>query len=376
MSQRELESEFNNASGKNPTEAERLAKLEIERIRRASFSEIPLDSEFNNASSEKTTAAARSLARLSEEDRAKRLADEESERIRRASFPENPADTTTVGTDIGNFFRVLFAFFSGLWNRDFYEFDLLSKVYFPPTPEEPKNVTDRNVNRMRNLRDSMLADPNKKPTAEELASLTAGLSEQELRSLPRKMLRDLIGGAESPRGYNIAQGNRVVNFTSMTVREAMQWQAANQGKGETQAIGRYQIMPKTLAGLVKKYDIDLNAKFDENMQDRLANHLMDQRGYKDYMSGRKPLTDFMLDLSKEWAGLPKDKTGKIYHQDVGSNQRTVSVDLTVTTLENMRKVGDEIATRNSPVIADSGVPAPVALPGPGYTPALPTKPAG
>ncbi|HQX26882.1 MAG TPA: peptidoglycan DD-metalloendopeptidase family protein [Alphaproteobacteria bacterium] len=47
---------------------------------------------------------------------------------------------TSIGTDIGNFFKVLFAFFKGIWTQDFADFDLLSSVYFPPQPKSEVEV--------------------------------------------------------------------------------------------------------------------------------------------------------------------------------------------------------------------------------------------
>ncbi|MCE7886916.1 MAG: hypothetical protein DYH13_05350 [Alphaproteobacteria bacterium PRO2] len=47
---------------------------------------------------------------------------------------------TTIGQDIGNFFKVLFAFFKGIWTQDFADFDLLSSVYFPPQPKSEVEV--------------------------------------------------------------------------------------------------------------------------------------------------------------------------------------------------------------------------------------------
>ncbi|MGB4106579.1 MAG: peptidoglycan DD-metalloendopeptidase family protein [Alphaproteobacteria bacterium] len=44
----------------------------------------------------------------------------------------------TITQDIGNFFRVLFAFIGGLWKQDMTDFELLSSVYFPPQPESEK----------------------------------------------------------------------------------------------------------------------------------------------------------------------------------------------------------------------------------------------
>lgn len=266
----------------------------------------------------------------------------------------NLGDTpTTVGQDIGNFFKVLLSFFVGLWNRDFADFEILSAVYFPDMDEEmtPEQRDFRNrIDRMNAMRDEVLADPNRRFSAAELASLTEGLDDRQLRSLPRKMMLDLIASAESP-GYNVAQGGRHVNFTSMTVGEVMQWQRDNRGVSESTAVGRYQIVSGTLRGLVQKYNIDVNAKFDEAMQDRLANHLLDQRGFNEYMAGRKSLSSFMLSLSQEWAGLPKDGGGMSFHHGVGSNRATITSDKVQDTLLQVKAVGEELTTKGLTIAA-------------------------
>ncbi len=91
---------------------------------------------------------------------------------------------TTVGADIGNFFRVLLAFLSGMWNGDLADFHLLSDVYFPDMPEEgtsPKPKTEqqqhlqRGVDEMRRVE----RDPNhpqrEMPIAEVARHYTQGL---------------------------------------------------------------------------------------------------------------------------------------------------------------------------------------------------------
>ena len=60
----------------------------------------------------------RALNRMNEEERKKYLDKLERDQLDRLAKKEgiySDADTTTVGQDIGNFFKVLFAFFSGMW---------------------------------------------------------------------------------------------------------------------------------------------------------------------------------------------------------------------------------------------------------------------
>ena len=62
-------------------------------------------------------------------------------------------------------------------------------------------------------------------------------------------------------------------LTQMTVGEVV----ALGNSGAIHAAGRYQIINKTLKGLVKNYNIDPNALYDEEMQDQLALKLAYQR---------------------------------------------------------------------------------------------------
>ena len=273
--------------------------------------------------------------------------------------PQKPHDLddlltsqTTVTQDIGNFFHVLFAFFAGLFNGDMSRFETLSSVYFPAGKDDG-SVTYRNVGRMRSMRDELLENPGRKFTAEELAKLTEGLDNQQLRARPRKMILDMISGAESSGNYNVAQGNRSVHFTNMTVREVMQWQKLHKGESESTAVGRYQNIGPTLAGLVTKYNIPLDAKFDEAMQDRLGNHLLDEAGFREYMGGEKSMGQFAYSLSRTWAGLPQNSTGVSFYQGVGSNRATTGFKNVATTLERARQVGDEITRRNGQRVAST-----------------------
>lgn len=62
-------------------------------------------------------------------------------------------------------------------------------------------------------------------------------------------------------------------LTQMTVGEVMAWQRSL-GKVTSTASGGYQIIQRTLRGLVNKYGIDRNALFDRQMQDHLADLLL------------------------------------------------------------------------------------------------------
>jgi len=114
----------------------------------------------------------------------------------------------------------------------------------------------------------------------------------------------LIGAAEGTdkgRGYNetLAYGALTggpVDLVNMTLREvrALQEQmlANPANKWNSSAVGRYQIVGKTLEGLIKKLDLSLDQKFTPELQDRLARELVKGR------QGQGP-----DGLRAEWEGL-------------------------------------------------------------------------
>lgn len=145
-------------------------------------------------------------------------------------------------------------------------------------------------------------------------------------------LLNLIAEGESNDNYNAYfsnPNNQEVDFTSMTVAEVMTWQKEFVSQGNpSSAVGRYQIINKTLSGLVNQLEVDTNEKFDKKMQDRLAIALLERRGAKDYVNDRISREEFAANLAKEWAALPKvlgDKPHESYYASDGLNQSRVAV---------------------------------------------------
>ena len=148
-----------------------------------------------------------------------------------------------------------------------------------------------------------------------------------------KPLLDLIAQAESKGNYNAYFGdasNAEVKFTEMTIAEVLDWQKTFVAQGNaSSAVGRYQIINTTLAGLVRELDLQGSELFDEAMQDRLALVLLERRGLVAYINGRIDAKQFAAELAKEWAGLPRilgDTPEKSYYAGDGLNAALVGVD--------------------------------------------------
>lgn len=147
-----------------------------------------------------------------------------------------------------------------------------------------------------------------------------------------KPLLNLIAEVESNDNYNAYFGNpnnQEVDFTSMSVAEVMTWQKEFVRQGSpSSAVGRYQIINKTLLGLVDQLGVDTSDKFDKTMQDRLAIALLERRGAKDFVNDRISREEFAANLAKEWAALPKvlgDNPHESYYASDGLNQSRVAV---------------------------------------------------
>lgn len=153
-------------------------------------------------------------------------------------------------------------------------------------------------------------------------------------------LLDLIASVESKNNYNAYfgnAGNKKIKFTEMTIGEVMQWQKefVKQGNASS-AVGRYQIIDTTLAGLVKELSIDTQQLFDKSMQDKLAATLLTRRGVEAYVNKELTKHEFAANLAKEWAALPqtigKNPQASYYAAD-GLNRALVSVERVLKAIE-------------------------------------------
>jgi len=130
----------------------------------------------------------------------------------------------------------------------------------------------------------------------------------------RGNLQQILGKAESPDYITLAGGRKVRELKNMTVAEIGK-QFGNK------AAGRYQIQRNTAMSVLKEAGLDpAKYRFDEAGQERLYDLLLNRRGYKEYRAGKISKEEFATRLSMEWAGLPKDISGKSYYEGVGSNK--------------------------------------------------------
>ncbi|MDO6730942.1 hypothetical protein Q4577_12995 [Marinovum sp. 2_MG-2023] len=135
-------------------------------------------------------------------------------------------------------------------------------------------------------------------------------------------LRDLIAHAEAgSAGYDAVQhGARRLppkRPTDMTVGEIFAWIKAT--PGQPHAIGRYQFIPKTLRGLLRRSGVGPQQRFSPALQDHLANLLLEDAGFAKFKAGRISDVKFMYNLAGIWAGLPLPSGRSRYHGYAGNS---------------------------------------------------------
>ncbi|EGV28152.1 TraG domain-containing protein [Thiorhodococcus drewsii AZ1] len=153
-------------------------------------------------------------------------------------------------------------------------------------------------------------------------------------------LLDLIAVPESHGNYNAWYRNvdqDQVDLSTLTLNEVrmLQQQLLEAGNGGS-AIGRYQFIPSTLEDLTERLGFSGSERFTPELQDRLALILARDAGVNDWMGGALTSDSFAYNLSKIWAGLPKDASNQSYHQEVGDNAARIDYSTVVDRLAAIR----------------------------------------
>ena len=150
---------------------------------------------------------------------------------------------------------------------------------------------------------------------------------------------NLIAGPESGGYYDIMQGGkRIPEILNMSLADLLRYQRSGGAGGETAAAGRYQFMPNTLKETALSMGLDFNSTvFSPKTQDELAIYKLRQRGLDKWLSGSLSDTDFLDQLSQEWASLPSpSKRGNSWYQGLGSNRALVSLNAMYSALDDIK----------------------------------------
>jgi muramidase (phage lysozyme) len=134
-------------------------------------------------------------------------------------------------------------------------------------------------------------------------------------------LLNYIGQKEARGQYDMLVGGKTKSdLTSMSVADVMKFQGTMIKNGhETTAVGKYQMLYDTLAGLVRNGVLKPGDMFNSGTQDRAAIALLKEKGMDAYVSGKMSKEQFADRVAKVWASMPM-ASGKGAYDGVGSNK--------------------------------------------------------
>ena len=159
---------------------------------------------------------------------------------------------------------------------------------------------------------------------------------------------DLIARHESGGNYNARFGNAISQnpmFTGMTVSQVLDWQR-QRGAGGFTAVGRYQIIKKTMQGLIESMKLTGNERFDEAMQDKMALQLLNGRKLGSFLAGKLGVVGFGLAIAQEWASLPVLERTRGAHRMVDAGETYYAgdrVNKAGATVNEVRRVLEALA---------------------------------
>lgn len=184
-------------------------------------------------------------------------------------------------------------------------------------------------------------------------------------------LLELIASKESGGDYNIVYGGKHINATEMSIDNVIAWQknsTQNEGAASS-AVGKYQIIRKTLTGLKEELGLSGDELLDEAMQDRMAIALLERRGYDDYLAGDLSESRFMKNISMEWASMPKDESGASYYAGDGLNKAHASPATLLLAMQHAKNTPTETPNQlafNSGGVIEQDTQQPFPLPFDGF----------
>jgi len=123
--------------------------------------------------------------------------------------------------------------------------------------------------------------------------------------------------------YNVTHGygkytGGDVELTSMSINQVLELQGTMKANGSSGAAGKYQVLPGTLRDAMAALRLDGSEPYDQRTQDAIAMWLLQRRGLEDWQSGKLSTSDFVDNLSKEWASLA-GSSGKANYPGQGEN---------------------------------------------------------
>ena len=176
------------------------------------------------------------------------------------------------------------------------------------------------------------ATVSKQPAVSPKNNSTTPFSGDPLEALKIEISKGEGGYNSYNRGIAGDSTTAVLDITQMTINEIMTKQSTkfSNGKRELFAVGRYQMIPVTLAEAVKnkKLGVSPTDLFSPETQEKLFMHLIYKRPYLiGYLTGKSSDIDAAVnDLAREFASLPMTNGKGRYDDDKAGNKASGGLD--------------------------------------------------
>ena len=187
-----------------------------------------------------------------------------------------------------------------------------------------------------------------------------------------KALLAAIRMHEAPKGYGQIYGgakgvSKATDVSRLTLDEVLSLQQRMLRAGSrSTASGGYQFINKTLLATIAQMGLKGSELWDAELQDRMAIHLMMNRGLGKYLDGTMSRETFANNLAKEWASLPVVSVirganrilepGQSYYSGDGLNKAFHKPETILTLVDALR--GPQVAVQPPPVGTAPDAPPP------------------
>jgi len=246
-------------------------------------------------------------------------------------------------------------------------------------PEAERNAGEAEAQHYMRDRESALVAAQNDPNTKTLKKRSSKILDMEGLLSGENALGNVIASGESRgAGYNAYNkgtiGNKIIgsdkkiDFSSMTLDEYFRRsELPSNDPDKLFAVGKYQIIPDTMKGIVKALGVDTKTtQLTPDVQESFFKYLVsNRRNLNAYLKGKSDdLNGAILDLAKEWAavGVPYDnpdgkqlKRGQSYYSGTGGNAASLSPEIIGQALVKQRS--DNLT---SPTTASAKTPLPTA----------------
>lgn len=212
----------------------------------------------------------------------------------------------------------------------FYEFEEKLRSIFG-TEEFEEDSTGKKLSPIERMRQKLEdiftggggGTVDKTPLPPGISGLLEQISRGEGTSDAQAKAHGFSSGYDVSLEYGRLGGGTDKPLSQMTLGEVKEYQQRMlndpKNRHNSSAIGKYQIVNKTLVALQRQLGLGDDVLFDKKTQDMMAEALLKRRGIKKYLSGEMSASRLQHNIAQEWASIADVTGNSFYGQRVGTS---------------------------------------------------------